>query len=292
MDLMNIEIVNLVKFNQAIIEFDNSEFMAAATKLTDKYNGLIITEDMLISIGKERASLNKIVNSLDDARKKIKAEYNAPLLEFEAKIKDVSNIILKTISSLDKETKVFEEKRKNDKLIQVKDLIEKVLLVAKLTPKYAAQLTELDKYLNKTETPKKILDDLEARAAQLAIMQENEILAEEARKEKVKNRELLIENLNAKYGESFKFSQFEPSAYTDEDVQNFYASLVKESPKEIKADIVHIPCSINDKIIETPTIKSELPSRTIKISGAKLENIDIIINYIKSKGYTVEVLNV
>lgn len=282
---MNIEIIDLVKFNQAIIEFDNSEFMSAATKLTDKYNGLIVTEDMLISIGKERASLNKIVKSLDDARKKIKAEYNAPFTEFEAKIKDVSNIILNTISYLDKETETFEEKRKKDKLVQIKDLTEKVLLVAKLNPKYAAQLIVLDKYLNKTETPKKILDDLEARAAQLIIAQDNEALAEESRKEKVKNRELLIENLNAKYTQTFKFSQFEPTIHSDEDVQNFYASLIKEKSEDIDMPnrIIH------EEIMKSPIVP-QLPNRTIKITGAKLENIDAIIEYIRAKGYSVEIL--
>jgi Protein of unknown function (DUF1351) len=285
MDLINIQITDLVKFNQAMIEFDNTELIKAAQDLTAKYSGLVITEDMLISIGKERASLNKVIKSLEDARKKVKSDYNIPLAEFEGKIKVVSQILLETIAYFDVETSSFEEKRKQEKAVQVMDLITKTLEAAKLSDKYAVQLTALDKYLNKTESLKKIQEDLEARAAQLAILQDNEALAENARLEKVKNRELLIENLNAKYKQAFKYSQFEISSHTDEDVQNFYASLVKITASKAAP-------AFDDPDLTSPVSNAyaTLPNRTIKITGARLENIDAIVEYIRNKGYTVEVL--
>lgn len=220
MDLLNIEqseIHNLVKFTQAMIEFDNSTLIAEVNKIISKISNLIITEDMLPDIKKDRASLNKLIKMFDDSRKQIKNEYNKPLAEFESKIKDICGIIENQIAYFDTQTQEFEIKRRTAKKEQVEKIIQDVCLRKNLDElKYSSQLTFIDRYYNVSEKDYMIIKDLEQRADQILIVQKNEELAEELRISKIKNREMLLANFNATNNVTALYSSYTIEEYPND----------------------------------------------------------------------------
>jgi hypothetical protein len=64
LDLTTIEIDKLITCTQAMITFDNTSLIESAKKVTAKYANLVVTEDIIPSIKKEVAQLNKIVTQM------------------------------------------------------------------------------------------------------------------------------------------------------------------------------------------------------------------------------------
>lgn len=52
-----------------------------------KYQNMVVTEDGTKEAKADRAKLNALKTTIDDKRKEIKREWNAPYIEFENKIK-------------------------------------------------------------------------------------------------------------------------------------------------------------------------------------------------------------
>jgi hypothetical protein len=123
LDLTTIEIDKLITCTQAMITFDNKNLIESANQVTAKYANLVVTEDIIPSIKKEVAQLNKIVTQIEDQRKSIKRNYNEPYNAFETKIKEVTTIVGNTVTGLKKQLDVFEQERKNAKKLLVEKLI-------------------------------------------------------------------------------------------------------------------------------------------------------------------------
>lgn len=216
-NIENLDVNKLIKFTQSIIEFDNTALIEQVKGMVAKFNGLIITEEMLPEIKKDRATLNKVAKSFDDIRKDIKNKYNQPLAHFEGKIKEICLILDSQVKEFDAQTECFELKRKKDKRQLVERIIQDVCMRKELDEdKYSSQLTFIDKYYNVTETDVKIIKDLEQRADVILIQQKNDEMAEQLRNMKIKNREMIIEKINLETTSSFKYSDFTIEKYAED----------------------------------------------------------------------------
>ena len=73
----------------APVDFNYQELKKDIAEKTLPYKGLIVTEDAIPVAKSDLANLRKLEKAIDDRRKAVKKEFNAPYMEFEAKIKDI-----------------------------------------------------------------------------------------------------------------------------------------------------------------------------------------------------------
>lgn len=111
---------------QQAIEFNYDELKAWVTEKADFYKSVIYNEENIKEAKADRATINKFIKAINDARKEKKKELLIPYQEFESKIKELETIISEPMQIMDAEIKKFEENKKNQKLEEIKQLWEKV----------------------------------------------------------------------------------------------------------------------------------------------------------------------
>jgi len=155
------------------VEFNKKELAEFANEITARYANLVFTVDDIASAKKTRAELNSLAKAVDDKRKTLMTEMSAPLAEFETTMKTVAKQIKDASTAIDVQVKNFEEVEKEKKRKQIDGLIAMVVVECQLDKKHAAQLTILDKYMNKTGdgTISKVTIDLKNRAEILKVAQ-------------------------------------------------------------------------------------------------------------------------
>lgn len=90
-----------------------------------KYQNMVVTEDSTKEAKADRAKLNALKTTIDDKRKEIKREWNAPYIEFENKIKVLTGMIDEPIQTIDKQVKAYEQAVKDEKAAEIRDYFNK-----------------------------------------------------------------------------------------------------------------------------------------------------------------------
>lgn len=103
------------------IEWNHEEIKAEITEKVAFYKSLVYTDDQIKEAKADRAELNKFVKTLEDKRKKIKAQCLAPYDKFEKQMKEITAIVHEPIEVIDAQVKAYEAKRKEDKLNIIKE---------------------------------------------------------------------------------------------------------------------------------------------------------------------------
>lgn len=101
------------------VTFNYDELKKEVAERTAPYKGLIVEEDAIPVAKTDLANLRKLEKAIDDRRKAVKKEYNAPYMEFEAKIKDILSDIQAAEQNIDSQVKAFEKKVEDEKLSQI-----------------------------------------------------------------------------------------------------------------------------------------------------------------------------
>lgn len=112
--------LKLSEFHPVPVSFNYQELKKEIAERTLPYKGLIVTEDAIPTAKADLAKLRKLEKAIDDRRKDVKKEYNAPYMEFEAKIKDILSDIQTAIENIDGQVKDFEKKSDEEKLGRIK----------------------------------------------------------------------------------------------------------------------------------------------------------------------------
>ena len=106
------------------IKSNLDDLAAALINQMEAYKELEVTEDNIPERKKDLATLRKMSKAIDDRRKEVKKTWDAPLKEFESKVKDVTGIIDKQITRIDGDIKEFDRKRVAEKQEKIKSLYE------------------------------------------------------------------------------------------------------------------------------------------------------------------------
>lgn len=101
------------------VTFNYAELKKEIAERTLPYKGLIVTEDAIPTAKADLAKLRKLEKAIDDRRKDVKKEYNAPYMEFEKKIKDILSDIQEAEQNIDSQVKGFEKQAEDEKLAQI-----------------------------------------------------------------------------------------------------------------------------------------------------------------------------
>lgn len=167
-DLMETGEVELysVEFEPSVITINgHDDLKETIQSYADKYKGLVFGEDGLNDAKKVRAEMNNVAKSLDDKRKSIKKEYNAPLKEFENEFKKLIQSIQEVIDPIDQGIKHLEEQ---ERLSKQKELEERVNNQLEEASEYVKNRFEYDKrWTNKSYSMKKVAEEVETQIKSL-----------------------------------------------------------------------------------------------------------------------------
>ena len=108
----------------APVDFNYQELKKDIAEKTLPYKGLIVTEDAIPVAKSDLANLRKLEKAIDDRRKAVKKEFNAPYMEFEAKIKDILSDIQEAEANIDTQVKAFEKKVDDEKYAKIRQFFD------------------------------------------------------------------------------------------------------------------------------------------------------------------------
>lgn len=147
------------------VTFNYDELKKEVAEKTLPYKGLIVEEDAIPVAKTDLANLRKLEKAIDDRRKAVKKEYNAPYMEFEAKIKDILSDIQAAEQNIDSQVKAFEKKVEDEKLSQIQKFFG--LAFGELAKDIRFEKVYNPKWLNKGYKMAEIEEEIAAAANKL-----------------------------------------------------------------------------------------------------------------------------
>jgi len=102
------------------IESNMTEIQNKAKEIKSWYENLVITEEMIPDMKKEKADINKAKTIVSDYRKKIVAEFNKPLELFTATAKEAEKTLGEAYTCINNQIGVYEQETINKKTEDVK----------------------------------------------------------------------------------------------------------------------------------------------------------------------------
>lgn len=175
---------------------------------SEKYKDLIVTEENEKEMVDVKNELGKLEKEIDKYRLDNKKIMEKPIKDFEAKCKDLIEILKNVSDPIREQLNLFEENRKKQKEEEVKLLIKDVINKYELEEKYASQLTINSKYLNKGQKEKDTIKDLEQRAELLKNSQDQEKQLQKIKEERIDFIQKTIEKKNKELNLNLKISNF------------------------------------------------------------------------------------
>ena len=154
--------LKLSEFHPVDVSFNYDELKKEIADRTLPYKGLIVTEDAIPTAKADLAKLRKLEKAIDDRRKDVKKEYNAPYMEFEAKIKDILSDIQEAEQNIDGQVKAFEKQAEDEKLSQIQKFFS--LAFGELAKVVSFERINNPKWLNKGYK----MPDIEAEISKMA----------------------------------------------------------------------------------------------------------------------------
>lgn len=140
------------------IEFNFEELKKELVQSLEKYQNLVYTDDTIKNAKEDRAGLNKFKEAIENRRKEIKKLCLKPYNDFEVKVKELVSLIDKPILAIDTQIKSFENKQKEAKQKEIKDLYNS--LIGDLKELLPLEKIFNQKWLNSTFTLKNVQKEL------------------------------------------------------------------------------------------------------------------------------------
>lgn len=157
--------LKLSEFHPVAVSFNYDELKKEIAERTLPYKGLIVTEDAIPTAKADLAKLRKLEKAIDDRRKDVKKEYNAPYMEFEAKVKDILSDIQEAEQNIDSQVKAFEKQSEDEKLSQIQKFFS--LSFGELAKDVRFEKVYNPKWLNKGYKMPDIEEEIAAAANKL-----------------------------------------------------------------------------------------------------------------------------
>lgn len=281
-----------------VITINFEEVKANLIENTEKYKGLIVTEEGLKDCKATQKELAGLRNKLDTYRKDVKKEMEKPIKEFEVQCKELISLIEGVERPIKIGISEFDDKRREIKRMSARATILDFIKDLGLEEKYASQLTVLDKYLNLSASAKSIVGDIEQRASILK-QQQN---ADKAKAEMLKATiETTLEAINKTIKIPLEYKNFERYIEYGWDIAriareiNNQADLVRKSeqPKEESRKEIEVQVDLKPK--ESVEVKETKEYETLFFVDVHVEHnyeaIQALSKFLKDSGYKYMVHN-
>ena len=284
-----------VNFTPTKITINNeNELKQELESIADKYSGLIVTENNLKSVKSTRAKLNALNKGLDDKRKEIKSSYNAPLNEFEDKVKGYQAIINKSLEPISDGIKTLESSQREERKAHVQEVINE------MAPEYDIDPTEIEiekSWTNKTMTDIKLTrilsDGFNALKRKKDLFETNKKLVEEHCKYVGVEPAGWVSQLSDEYNATDVIKAID-QAVEDKKQKELAEQKQIESEKAIQESNQQ---KIDGSVIDTETgevIQDDIPTEyavSIQLIGSKVDIIQAIQKINGLSNVTSKVLN-
>ena len=284
-----------INFTPTKITINNeNELKQELESIADKYSGLIVTENNLKSVKSTRAKLNALNKGLDDKRKEIKSSYNAPLNEFEDKVKGYQAIINKSLEPISDGIKTLENSQRKERKAHVQEVINE------MAPEYDIDPTEIEiekSWTNKTMTDIKLTrilsDGFNALKRKKDLFETNKKLVEEHCKYVGVEPAGWVSQLSDEYNATDVIKAID-QAVEDKKQKELAEQKQIESEKAIQESKQQ---KIDGSVIDTETgevIQDDIPTEyavSIQLIGSKVDIIQAIQKINGLSNVTSKVLN-
>lgn len=150
------------------VEFNYVELKTAISNALEKYKGLTYDDTQVAEAKKDRSTLNKFKESMENERKRVKKLCMRAYEEsFEPKVKELVALVSQPIGEIDNQVKAFEDKKKAEKDAQIREFYaENAKDIFMLVP-YEKAFSE--KWLNVSTSMKSIQDEILALVEKVKI---------------------------------------------------------------------------------------------------------------------------
>ena len=111
-----------------LVIFNNYDFVKQQVlDFVEKYNNVIVSEEVVDNAKKDRAQLNKIAKALNNKRIDIEKKFKEQFEPFKAQVNSLIEPIEKASKNIDIQIKGFEEREKEQKYNSIKEYFESVI---------------------------------------------------------------------------------------------------------------------------------------------------------------------
>ena len=152
---------SIEELTPALIAFNNEDLMAYASRVVEKYSGRTYSDEEMKDAKEDRATIRKIVDSLNGERIRIKKIYNAPMDKFTAQINEVVDLLNAGLKGIDEQVKAKEKADKEKKEAILREYFMEIVgdLAGCITYEQIAD----SRWLNATTTESKAKKEMEAK---------------------------------------------------------------------------------------------------------------------------------
>lgn len=171
---MENELVLRSNVTPAILDINFDELEAGLNEKMDEYRNLIVTEDSLKGAKHAKQELASLRTNLEDSRKRIKKEAEAPIKLFDERCKKIKAIIEETEKPLNEAIETFDEKKRDEKKKFAQECIAKAIVSYELRDNFAGQMEMRPEYITLNCTKKSVKEGITAQAEQLKKLQDAE----------------------------------------------------------------------------------------------------------------------
>jgi len=158
-----------------VIGFNYDEIKSELVRLTEKYQGLIVTAETLKSCKttqRELASLRKQINTY---MVKISREVKQHVEPFRDQCKELIAVVLEVESPIKESLVVFETERKENQRLWVDDIVHEMIEKYRLGDNYSSRIVTEERFLNATITEDEVVNNIESQAKLLNAEKDGEI---------------------------------------------------------------------------------------------------------------------
>ena len=139
-----------VGYNLGVITNNLDEVARSVKAYCEDFKGVVVTEDTVADGRQMLANIRKEKKFLDDQRKELKKVWNAPYLEFEKKVKEVTALYDEPISMINSQIQELEEQRKAKKREAITEIWDRAHIPDELTGWFSLEELYNPKWENAT----------------------------------------------------------------------------------------------------------------------------------------------
>ena len=185
-----------VNAKNPILDFNFEELKEKAVAMTQQYANIVVTEDSYKAAKKDAKELAGMANAIDKKRKEVKKQMEAPIKEFEAKCKELQAVFVETQKLIEKQTDIYDDKRREEKTAKATEYINKALADFGVREEYHALVVMKPEYSNLTGTWKAVKEDIDEQVRAARSVQDEADLKVQVKEKVIASLQGTIDGVN------------------------------------------------------------------------------------------------
>jgi hypothetical protein len=286
--------LTILKQELPIIETNFEEVKNSLIESIAEYKTLVVTEQTLPMCKTKQIELGRMEKEIENERLKIKKELLIPITAFEDKCKQLTGLINDVRKPLQEGIQVFDDKKREEKRKVAEGIIKATIEQHGLKPKYAEQLSVLDKYTNLTAKASEVREDVEQRAFILLGEQKKE-------EEMLEIIQDTIDNVNKGIKAQLSMADFQRLIDRGISPKDIIAEVNSRGESIRKAEnpppavevvvesVVIAPAPTLEMAVEATKEPETLYVVELRVTGSK-QQIRLLGDYMKANNYTYAVV--